>query len=132
MTKGIILTAFTAALSTFSLSDASAQMFNISDEDWSNEEVSLPESLDESLIFGFARWDAVGRYSRSSNIYTQSRSIARLKIRHSNGRMGLCTAFLVAPSIAMTNNHCLPGDGQGIEARLEFGALLEFGNDPYR
>lgn len=102
------------------------QALVIDDSQWDSTDIYFPESL-ESIIFPpNPRWEDLGRIPENSFFRQTSTPVGRLKVRRSDG-IALCTAFLVDSGRLLTNNHCVPGNGDVREVVLEMGYLSQGG-----
>lgn len=85
----------------------------------------IPEVDDNSLIIGTIDWQEVTALATSSPERANSHAVGYLSIPARGTR---CTAFLVAPDVIMTNNHCVPraSDAAGvtISLRRELGVAF--------
>lgn len=126
----------TAALMLFAgVSAAEEPALTISDEDWDNEAIFVPQSIGddfiEALPFGYPRWEPIAQFAAQSRLRAAGEPVGRLKVRRPSGLMSLCTAFFVSADLVMTNNHCVPGANGATEVRLELGLVNQFDNDPF-
>lgn len=85
----------------------------------------VPEVDDKSLIIGTVDWQEVTMLPAGSPERINSHSVGYLSIPARGTR---CTAFLVAPDVIMTNNHCVgrASDAAGvtISLRRELGVAF--------
>ena len=96
------------------------QVLVIDDDQWDSTDIYFPESL-ESIIFPpYPRWEDISRIPENSFFRRNSGAVGRLKVLRSDG-MALCTAFLVDKDKLLTNNHCVPGNGDVRDVVLEMG-----------
>lgn len=81
-------------------------------------ETSLAAGHEEgSVIVGSVGWTDVTRLDSDSPERVNSRAVGYLSIPARGQR---CTAFLIAPDVVMTNEHCIPGDWAAEGATVSF------------
>lgn len=83
-----------------------------------DEETGLAAGQDEgSVIVGSVGWSDVTQLDAASAERANSRAVGYLSIPARGQR---CTAFLIAPDVVMTNEHCIPGDWAAEGATVSF------------
>ncbi len=107
-----------------------------------DEQTGLFAGQDEgSVIIGSVGWRDITLLEEGSAERVNSRAVGYLSIPARGQR---CTAFLIAPDVVMTNEHCIPGDwaaeGATVSFRRESGVARSqqstwdcsvfLGNDP--
>lgn len=70
-----------------------------------------------SVIVGSVNWTDVTQLPSNSVERENSRAVGYLSIPARGTR---CTAFLIAPDVVMTNEHCIPGDWAAAGATVSF------------
>lgn len=77
------------------------------------------------------RVDLVKQYGRDSEFYRWSKPIAALFFQTPAGAETNCTAFLLTPSLLLTNQHCISDKSQLRHARAVFGYEHEGKGETY-
>lgn len=77
----------------------------------------------EAVLGRYPSFEYLSGYVESGRLRNLSQPVGRLTIDYEEG-VGYCTASLIASNLALTNHHCVPGDGRyGAvrTARLDMG-----------
>ncbi len=80
-----------------------------------NEEGEGASALSSKVIVGDLNWSDVQTLGANSEARANSKRVAYLDIPSEGAR---CTAFLIAPDVIITNQHCIPkrSDAEGVTA----------------
>lgn len=82
----------------------------------------------ESILGANPNYELIADYAPEDRIRQLARPVGRLDILLSAGGVSTCTASLLPGGYAITNHHCVPGDGANgvvMEASLLMGYLVE-------
>ena len=81
-----------------------------------------PQSLTnvEAVLRSNPNFEPLGSYNPNDRLRQLSRPIGRLDILYGEFA-SFCTAWIISAEYIMTNNHCIPGEGDVVEASLLMG-----------
>lgn len=116
--------------------EQSAAQMLFPESEWGKARMAVQQSASrlESLFqVADANFEPLSEFSNQSHYQQLAKPIGRLNIRaqDSYGQRGVivCTAWLVASDLALTNHHCIPGTGEFrlLAAQLRLGYLSDRG-----
>lgn len=97
---------------------------------YGNVDLRMPQSTIslESILGANPNYELIADYAPEDRIRQMARPVGRLDILLAAGGVSTCTASLLPGGYAITNHHCVPGDGTHgavLEASLLMGYLVE-------
>ena len=127
MTFKRTILALLAASSFFTAPAVAQTVMRFDASDFGKVNIPLRESIGSAASAAFARnnvYEPVGTLVDGDPLKEMARAVVRLDllVRRDDGSEGggVCTAWLVAPDVLMTNHHCVPG----MSGTLERGIAL--------
>lgn len=115
---------------TQSFTLAFSQVFDFQPGSWDDIDLKLSESTlgsEEAILGTSEKWERLSEYNSDSRERVFSRPVGRLKIRLGS-KISVCTAFLIADSQIITNNHCVPGKGGPIRNAVLAMGYYQYGS----